>query len=52
MRPLAFRVLIVEVLHRRIPASASDRFTPWAAPDNGEESNGTEVYTYRATHAR
>ena len=25
------------------------RLTLWAAPDNGEEANGTELFTYQAS---
>lgn len=29
-------------------AADGDAITMWAAPDNGEETNGTELFTYRA----
>jgi hypothetical protein len=29
-------------------AARGNRLTLWAAPDNGEEANGTELFTYRA----
>ena len=30
-------------------AAADNQLTLWAAPDNGEEGNGTEILTYQAT---
>ncbi|MFJ9713719.1 DUF6454 family protein [Streptomyces sp. NPDC101234] len=30
-------------------AADGDTITMWAAPDNGDEGNGTEILTYRAT---
>jgi hypothetical protein len=33
-------------------AADGNHLTLWAAPDNGEETNGTEVFTYQATPAR
>src|SRR6266536_368778 len=30
-------------------AAAGDQLTMWAAPDNGDEGNGTEILTYQAT---
>jgi len=30
-------------------AADGDQLTLWAAPDNGDEGNGTEVFTYQAT---
>ncbi|MEU8256361.1 DUF6454 family protein [Micromonospora inaquosa] len=32
-------------------AADGNRLTMWAAPDNGEEGNGTEILTYQATVA-
>jgi hypothetical protein len=32
-------------------AADGNHLTLWAAPDNGEEANGTEVFTYQATPA-
>ena len=29
-------------------AADGKRLTMWAAPDNGDEGNGTELYTFRA----
>lgn len=29
-------------------AASGNRLTLWAAPDNGEEANGTELFTYKA----
>ena len=29
-------------------AADCDQLTLWAAPDNGEEAHGTELFTYRA----
>nr|WTA65959.1 DUF6454 family protein [Micromonospora sp. NBC_00855] len=33
-------------------AADGNRLTMWAAPDNGEEGNGTEILTFQATVAR
>ena len=30
-------------------AADGNRLTMWAAPDNGDEGNGTEILTYEAT---
>ena len=30
-------------------AASGNQLTLWAAPDNGEETNGTELFTYRAS---
>ena len=30
-------------------AASGNQLTLWAAPDNGEEANGTELFTYRAS---
>jgi hypothetical protein len=30
-------------------AASGNRLTLWAAPDNGDEANGTELFTYRAS---
>jgi hypothetical protein len=30
-------------------AASGNQLTLWAAPDNGDEANGTELFTYRAT---
>lgn len=30
-------------------AASGNQLTLWAAPDNGEEANGTELFTYQAT---
>ena len=29
--------------------ASGNRITLWAAPDNGDEGNGTELYTFQAT---
>jgi hypothetical protein len=33
-------------------AAAGDTLTMWAAPDNGDEGVGTQIYTWRATVGR
>jgi len=30
-------------------SATGSQLTLWAAPDNGEEGNGTELFTYQAT---